>query len=195
MSPKLLLFRRWKVCLNRSLLPRVEQLDFPALPVYIHLGIYPKLYFLIICINFQDSTQLVRIWQRDDGNVIFTGAVKVSRQENHQLDNTTLVISDAQPHDAGGYTCRVMIRARDELSVTHRLIVNTQSFHISTVSFPWMFSFKFTFFKIWFPALGPTRGAVGFGGRTRCCFKMRFARWRCTREYRWEYSLEPRRQL
>ena len=59
----------------------------------------------------------------------------MSRQENHQLDNTTLVISDAQPHDAGGYTCRVMIRARDELSVTHRLIVNTQSFHISTVSF------------------------------------------------------------
>ena len=93
-----------------------------------------QIIFSIICINFQDSTQLVRIWQRDDGNVIFTGAVKVSRQENHQLDNTTLVISDAQPHDAGGYTCRVMIRARDELSVTHRLIVNTQSFHISPVN-------------------------------------------------------------
>ena len=84
---------------------------------------------------FQDSSQLVRIWQRDDGNVIFTGAVKVSRQENHQLDNTTLIISNAQPHDAGGYTCRVMIRARDELSVTHRLIVNTQSFHISSVRY------------------------------------------------------------
>ena len=105
------------------------------------LNCYPKLVGtpgiqsnITFIINFQDSTQLVRIWQRDDGNVIFTGAVKVSRQENHQLDNTTLVISDAQPHDAGGYTCRVMIRARDELSVTHRLIVNTQSFHISPVN-------------------------------------------------------------
>ena len=105
------------------------------------LNFYPKLVGtpgilsnITFIINFQDSTQLVRIWQRDDGNVIFTGAVKVSRQENHQLDNTTLVISDAQPHDAGGYTCRVMIRARDELSVTHRLIVNTQSFHISPVN-------------------------------------------------------------
>ena len=84
----------------------------------------------------QDSSELVRIWQRDDGNVIFTGGVKVSRQDNHQLDpeeNTTLIITDAQPHDGGGYTCRVMIRASDEISVTHRLIVNTQSFHISTV--------------------------------------------------------------
>lgn len=86
--------------------------------------------------NFQDSAQLVRIWQRDDGNVIFTGNVKVSRQDNHHLDseeNTTLVITDTQPHDAGSYTCRVMIRARDEISVSHRLIVNTQAFEISPV--------------------------------------------------------------
>ena len=80
---------------------------------------------------------MVRIWQRDDGNVIFTGGVKVSRQVNHQLDpeeNTTLIITNAQSHDAGGYTCRVMIRAQDEISVTHRLDVNTQSFHISPVT-------------------------------------------------------------
>lgn len=81
---------------------------------------------------------MVRIWQRDDGNVIFTGPVKVSRQDNHQLDvedNTTLIITNAQPHDAGGYTCRVMIRAKDEISVTHRLLVNTQSFSINPVTF------------------------------------------------------------
>ena len=79
---------------------------------------------------------MVRIWQRDDGNVIFTGGVKVSRQVNHQLDpeeNTTLIITDAQSHDAGGYTCRVMIRSQDEISVTHRLDVNTQSFQITPV--------------------------------------------------------------
>ena len=40
---------------------------------------------------------------------------------------------NTQPHDAGGYTCRVMIRARDEISVTHRLDVNTQSFQILPV--------------------------------------------------------------
>ncbi len=91
----------------------------------------------------QDSSQLVRIWQRDDGNVIFTGGVKVSRQDNHQLDpeeNTTLIITNAQPHDAGGYTCRVMIRAKDEISVTHRLIVNTQSFAVVPVIYKLAFS-------------------------------------------------------
>jgi hypothetical protein len=66
--------------------------------------------------------------------MLFTGGVKVSRQNNHHLDNTTLVVGNAQPHDAGAYTCRVMIRARDEISVTHRLIVNTLSFQITPVS-------------------------------------------------------------
>ena len=62
----------------------------------------------------------------------------MSREDNHFIDpedNTTLVITNAQPHDAGGYTCRVMIRARDEISITHRLIVNTHSFRIAPVKF------------------------------------------------------------
>ena len=46
---------------------------------------------------------------------------------------SALVITNGQPHDAGGYTCRVMIRARDEISLTHRLIVNTHSFKITPV--------------------------------------------------------------
>ena len=63
------------------------------------------MWVLYVCVSSyfslvnQDSSQLVRIWQRDDGNVIFTGGVKVSRQVNHQLDpeeNTTLIITDAQ---------------------------------------------------------------------------------------------------
>ena len=64
-----------------------------------------QMWVLYVCVSSyfslvnQDSSQLVRIWQRDDGNVIFTGGVKVSRQVNHQLDpeeNTTLIITDAQ---------------------------------------------------------------------------------------------------
>ena len=60
----------------------------------------------------------------------------MSRQDNHFIDpgdNTTLVITDAQPRDAGGYTCRLMVR--DEISITHRLIVNTLSFEITPVRF------------------------------------------------------------
>ena len=95
-------------------------------------------YFPNLIPFFKDSSQLVRIWQRLDGHVLFTGGVKVSREDNHFIDpedNTTLVITNAQPHDAGGYTCRVMIRARDEISITHRLIVNTHSFRIAPVKF------------------------------------------------------------
>ena len=41
MSPKLRLFRRWKVYRNRLQLLRVEQLDFPVLPVYFHIQCVP----------------------------------------------------------------------------------------------------------------------------------------------------------
>ena len=64
----------------------------------------------------------------------------MSRQDNHFIDpgdNTTLVITDAQPRDAGGYTCRLMVR--DEISITHRLIVNTLSFEITPVRFLLMY--------------------------------------------------------
>lgn len=70
--------------------------------------------------------------------MLFTGAVKVSRDGRHSLngrENSSLVIQHVVPEDKGSYTCQIMIADR-EMSVTHRLQVVSNGFDVQPVSSP-----------------------------------------------------------
>ena len=48
-------------------------------------------------------------------------------------ERSSLVIQNAQPKDAGEYTCRIMIRSTDEINVTHTLTVQKAVLSVQTV--------------------------------------------------------------
>ncbi|TRY70161.1 hypothetical protein TCAL_01222 [Tigriopus californicus] len=69
----------------------------------------------------KDSNEFVRIWMKGT-DFLFTGGIQSTDNPRLHLPmETTLQIENAQPEDAGDYTCRIMLR--DEIRVTHTLQV------------------------------------------------------------------------
>ena len=99
-----------------------------------------------ICIysHLKDSSDLVRIWTHGEDKMLFTGRVRIEREERFSLkqgEETTLVVEPVRKEDAGRYpdfstnikmigkiivfkirfTCRIMVK--DEVILSHEVNV------------------------------------------------------------------------
>lgn len=83
----------------------------------------------------QDSSDLVRIWTFGSSVMLFTGAVRTTRDPRFSLagpagDGTTLVVDPVTRSDQGRFTCRIMVK--DEVNLSHEVTV-VEAFAVNPV--------------------------------------------------------------